>query len=73
MENITYLMDKSKRDYFEILKWPYVIFLSLLKHFRLIELKSTPEGRELLAKSKRRFNTNADLGRIRTLTGYKKG
>lgn len=73
MENITYVMEKSNSDFFTVMKMPYAVFLSSLKHFRLREIQSTPEGRELLEKSKRRFNTKADLGAIRALTGYKKG
>lgn len=73
MENIAYLMDKSKRDYFEIMKWPYVVFLSLLKHFRLFDIKSTPEGRTLLEKSKRLYETEPDLGKLRNSVFYQKG
>lgn len=67
MENITYIIEKSNTDYFGVLKLPYAIFLSLLKHFRLRELQSSPEGRELLAKSKRLYATEPELNKLREL------
>ncbi|MEA4926302.1 MAG: hypothetical protein VB084_13450 [Syntrophomonadaceae bacterium] len=73
MENIAYLMDKSKMDYFKIMKLPYAVFLSLLKHFRLFDIQSTPEGRELLKKSKRLYETEPDLGKLRNSEFYQKG
>lgn len=66
-------MSQSKMSYFEIKKLPYAVFLSLLKHFRLLELKSTPEGRELLAKSKRLYQTEPDLNKLRNSEFYQKG
>lgn len=73
MENIAYLMSKSKMSYFEIMKLPYAVFLSLLKHFRLFDLQSTSEGRELLAKSKRLYETEPDLDKLRNSGFYQKG
>lgn len=73
MGNITYLISKSKMSYFEILRLPYAVFLSLLKHFRLFDIKSTPEGMELLAKSERLYETEPDLDNLRNSGFYQKG
>lgn len=71
MENITYLIDKSKMDYFTIMKLPYAVFLSLLKHFRLFDLKSTPEGLKLLKQSERLKQSEPNFNRLRNSELYK--
>ncbi|OCZ52190.1 hypothetical protein A7D23_11290 [Dehalobacter sp. TeCB1] len=67
MENISYIIEKSNSDYFGVRKLPYAVFLSLLKHFRLRDLQSTSEGRELLAKSKRLYATEPELDKLNQL------
>lgn len=64
-------MNKSKMDYFTIMKLPYAVFLSLLKHFQLFDLQSTPEGREVLAKSKRLYQTEPELDKLRNSKFFK--
>jgi hypothetical protein len=73
MENIAYLIDKSKMDYFTVMKLPYAVFLSLLKHFRIFDIKKTPEGREMLEKSKRLYQTEPDLDKLQNSKFYKRG
>lgn len=71
MLNITYLMDKSNMDYFSIMKLPYAVFLSLLKQFRLLDLKSTPEGLKLLKQSERLRQSEPNWDRLRNSNIYK--
>ncbi|MEC1780078.1 hypothetical protein [Schinkia azotoformans] len=73
MRNIAYLVKEANMTPFEVLKLPYSMFLSLLKHFRLMEIESTPEGRELLRKDKMLKETKPDLTRIRSMKSYNRG
>ena len=70
MENVAYLIKESGMGFNEVIDLPYAVFLSLLKHFRIFNIKQDPEGRKILAKSKCLYETEADLGRIRELKGY---
>jgi hypothetical protein len=57
--------------YEQIVNLPYSIFLSLMKHNQMMDLEETPEGRDYLDKLRRLNTTEADLGSLRKLAGYK--
>lgn len=73
MNDITYLMEKSKMSYEEVLNLPYGIFLSLTEQFIVRDLMKTEEGREMLDKISRFKNPrrHADLDAIRSFGRYK--
>lgn len=52
MENIAYIMKNSGHTYYDIMKMPYAVVLSMVKHFRLQELLQIPEWREEYYKQK---------------------
>jgi hypothetical protein len=72
MEDLTYLNSKSGMGHIEMLKLAYPVFLSYLKHHRIIDLRKTEEGREYLGKVHRFHNPRkkADLAAIRSFGGY---
>jgi hypothetical protein len=72
MEDLTYLNRKSGMDHYMLLNLSYPIFLSYLKHHRIIDLQKTEEGREYLEKVRKYQNPrkHADLSAIRSLGGY---
>lgn len=71
MRNIAYLIKTSGMSFKEIMDLPYSVFLSLLKHFRLIEIEQTEEGRKMLAKGKMLDQTEPDWNKIRKIKDYK--
>lgn len=72
MHDVTFVMTKGNMSFFDVLKLPYSIFLSIRKNLWIIDMESTKEGQEFLAKQKRLMRKDADLGAIRQLSGYKK-
>jgi hypothetical protein len=72
MEDLTYLNRKSGMNHSTLINLSYPIFLSYLKHHRIIDLQKTEEGREYLDKVRRYQNPRkqADLSAIRSLGGY---
>lgn len=72
MRNIAYLIKSSGMGFNEIMNLPYSVFLSLLKHFRLMEIEQTEEGRKMIAKSKILDQTEPDWNRIRKIKNYRK-
>lgn len=72
MPNFAYLLSKTSMNYEELMDLPYAIFLGLLKQFRLMDIQSTDEGRDLLKKSEILNIKEADLSSIRQLNSYQK-
>lgn len=72
MHDITFVMSKGNMGYFDVIKLPYSVFLSIRKNLYIIDLESTPEGIDFLKDQKRLLNKDADLTRIRSLSGYRK-
>lgn len=70
MRNIAFIMKEYSVGYFEVMKLPYAIFLSLLKWGQVFIIEQTPEGRDALYKESAIFQTEPDLGRLRQLDGY---
>ncbi|MDX8367860.1 hypothetical protein [Cytobacillus sp. IB215665] len=68
---INYLVAKSGRGHFEIMKLPYGVYLSQLKYFKLIDVLSTKEGQEMYKKEKVLSRKDPDVSRLRNFTGYK--
>lgn len=71
MENITYLNRKTQMSHTEIMNLPYCLFLSYLKHNKIMDLQETEAGREYLSKCERLKVTTPDLSKLRQATGYK--
>lgn len=71
MHDVTFVMSKGNMGYYEVLKLPYHRFLSIRKNLWIIDMESTQEGQEFLAKQQRLMRKDADLGAIRSLSGYK--
>ncbi|KUO66119.1 MAG: hypothetical protein APF84_12420 [Gracilibacter sp. BRH_c7a] len=71
MENISYLILKSKMSFPEVMHLPYGVFLSLLKHFRIFDIQQSPEGRKMLAKAKILYETEPEIERIKNSKFYK--
>lgn len=71
MESITYITRKTGMGFSELMKIPYAVFLSYLKHNRLMDLQETPQGREYLSQIERLKIIEPDLGSLRQLSGYK--
>jgi hypothetical protein len=72
MSDFAYLVEKTKWTHDQILNLPHGVFLSYLKHFRIMDLMKTKEGQEYLEKARKYNNPrkHADLSAIRSLTGY---
>lgn len=56
----------------EVMELPYAVFLSLLKHTRILQLEETPEGQQLLSKSRLLSQTEPDWDRIRKSENYQR-
>ncbi len=67
MQNIAFIMKESSMGFYETLKLPYAVFLSLLKHFKLFILQQDPEYRQQLKKQKMLYQTEPDWDRLRPL------
>jgi hypothetical protein len=74
MSDITYLNEKSKMPYDEIMNLPYGVFLSLVEQHTIQDLMQSEDGRALMEKVKRFKNPRkqADLSAIRSFGGYQK-
>lgn len=72
MHDIAFVISKGNMGYFEVMKLPFYIYLSLRKNLYILDLESSPEGIEFLKDQKRLLNKDADLTRIRQLSGYRK-
>lgn len=71
MQNITYMTKYYNLSFQELMDSPYAVFLSYLKWARLYQLQETEEGRDALYKQGAIHQTEPELGRIRSLAGYK--
>ncbi|MEC1772838.1 hypothetical protein [Schinkia azotoformans] len=71
MENIAYLNRKTQMSHNEILNLAYALFLSYLKHNKVMDLQETEAGREYLAKCERMKVTIPDFAKLKQATGYK--
>lgn len=72
MPNFAYLLTKTSMNYEALMDLPYAIFLSLLKQFRLMDIQSTEEGRDLLRKSEILNTKEADISSVRQLNAYQR-
>ena len=54
----------------EIMNLGYALFLSYLKHNKVMDLQETEAGREYLAKCERLKVTTPDFGALKKATGY---
>lgn len=71
MENVAYLNRKTHMSHMEIMNLPYGLFLSYLKHNKVMDLQETEAGREYLAKCERLKVTTPDFAKLKQATGYK--
>lgn len=71
MTNITYLTRRTMMGYEQIMELPYPIFLSYLKHNRIMDMQETPEGREYLEKIERIKVKTPDFAKLRQVSDYK--
>lgn len=72
MPNIAYVNRKTGMSYFDLMKLPYTVFLSLLRENKIMDLQETEEGRAYLQQVERMKVTTPDLGKLRSMGSYKK-
>ena len=70
MRNVAFIMKEYRMGYFEVMRLPYSIFLSLLKWGQIFILEQTQEGRDILYEESTIHQTEPDLGKLRQLSGY---
>lgn len=73
LADMTYLSKQINTPVNDIWELPHSHYLAYLKHSVTFSLQETEEGQEILDKFERYMNprTEADLGTIRQLAGYK--
>lgn len=72
MANIAYLIKESGMGFNEVLDLPHVVFLSLIKQFRIMAIASTEEGRKALMQAEMLNKKDPDWSRLSKLNVYKK-
>lgn len=72
MRNIIFISKEIGMSYNEVIKLPYAVFLSYLKHLRVMQIEQTEEGRQALYKEGNLYKTEPNFNKIRNLDGYTK-
>ena len=57
-------------SYQEVMDLPFAVYLGLYRQFYILNLESTPEGREALASGRLLKETKPDLNKIRKTSFY---
>ncbi|MEI5909452.1 hypothetical protein WAK64_20700 [Bacillus spongiae] len=70
MTGISYMMISSGMSYFEVMKLPYAVYLSLSIQFQTRDALKTQQGQEMYKKADLLEQKTPDLDRLRSQNGY---
>ncbi|MGF7057184.1 hypothetical protein [Brassicibacter mesophilus] len=73
MRNVVFISKEIGIGYREVIEMPYAIFLSFLKHLRIMQLEQTPEGRKVLYKEGTLYQTEPEWDKLRSSKDYISG